>query len=67
MEEISEEELMSIYEWLDSIPLTKPKKNIARDFSDGQLLAEIIKYYLPKMIDINNYPSTSNTSQKNYN
>ena len=67
MEEISEDELMSIYEWLDSIPLTKPKKNIARDFSDGQLLAEIIKYYLPKMIDINNYPSSSNTNQKNYN
>ncbi len=67
MEEINEEELMSIYEWLDSIPLTKPKKNIARDFSDGQLLAEIIKYYLPKMIDINNYPSSSNTNQKNYN
>ena len=45
----------------------KKKKNIANDFSDDQFLAEIIKYYLPKMIDINNYPSTSNTSQKNYN
>ena len=67
MEEISEDELMSIYEWLDSIPLNKPKKNIARDFSDGVLLAEVIKYYLPKMIDINNYPSSSNTNQKNYN
>ena len=30
-------------------------------------LAEVIKYYLPKMIDINNYPSSSNTNHKNYN
>ena len=64
MDEIDEEELMLIYEWIDTIPLTKQKKNIARDFSDGQLLAEVIKYYLPKMVDINNYPSTLNTNQK---
>ena len=24
-----------IYGWVDSIPLTRPKKNISRDFSDG--------------------------------
>lgn len=28
-------ELVYIYEWVDSVPLTRPKKNIARDFSDG--------------------------------
>ena len=67
MDEIDEEELMLIYEWIDTIPLTKQKKNIARDFSDGQLLAEVIKYYLPKMVDINNYPSSLNTNQKNNN
>ncbi len=67
MEEIEEEELMLIYEWIDSIPLSKQKKNIARDFSDGKLLAEVIKYYLPKMVDINNYPSSLNTNQKNNN
>ena len=67
MEEIEEEELMLIYEWIDTIPLTKQKKNIARDFSDGQLLAEVIKYYIPKIVDTNNYPSSSNTNQKNNN
>ena len=67
MEEIEEEELMLIYEWIDSIPLSKQKKNIARDFSDGQLLAEVIKYYIPKIVDINNYPSSLNTNQKNNN
>ena len=40
-----ESELMYIYEWVDSIELSRPKKNIARDFSDGVLLAEIIKSY----------------------
>ena len=28
-------ELMYIYEWVDSVPLTRPKKNISRDFADG--------------------------------
>ena len=67
MDEIDEEEIMLIYEWIDTIPLTKQKKNIARDFSDGQLLAEVIKYYIPKIVDTNNYPSSSNTNQKNNN
>ena len=30
-----EEELMIIYEWIDGVTLSRPKKNIARDFSDG--------------------------------
>ena len=32
---IDEEELQLVYQWVDSVPLTRPKKNIARDFSDG--------------------------------
>ena len=32
----NEEELMQIvYNWVDEIPLSRPKRNIARDFSDG--------------------------------
>lgn len=27
--------LSEIYHWVDSIPLSRPKKNLARDFSDG--------------------------------
>jgi len=30
-----EKEIEQIYEWVDSIPLSRVKKNIARDFSDG--------------------------------
>ena len=62
-----ESELMYIYEWVDSIELSRPKKNIARDFSDGVLLAEIIKSYLPNMVDLHNYPSCSNSKHKESN
>ena len=62
-----ESELMYIYEWVDSIELSRPKKNIARDFSDGVLLAEIIKSYLPHMVDLHNYPSCSNSKHKESN
>ena len=62
-----ESELMYIYEWVDSIELSRPKKNIARDFSDGVLLAEIIKSYFPHMVDLHNYPSCSNSKHKESN
>ena len=42
---ISEEELDRLYAWVDTIPLTRPKKNMARDFSDGLLVAEIIHHF----------------------
>ena len=32
---LSEEEMQIIYNWVDEIPLSRPKRNIARDFSDG--------------------------------
>jgi hypothetical protein len=32
---ITEEELQDIYTWVDQIPLSRPKRNIARDFADG--------------------------------
>ena len=33
--QISEEDMQLIYNWVDEIPLSRPKRNIARDFSDG--------------------------------
>ena len=35
MADLSEEELQTLYCWIDEIPLTRAKKNITRDFSDG--------------------------------
>jgi hypothetical protein len=33
--DLTEEELKPLYMWIDQIPLSRPKRNIARDFSDG--------------------------------
>lgn len=35
MAEFDDAELEELYNWVDSIPLSRPKKSIARDFSDG--------------------------------
>ena len=61
---MSDEDLLSLYEWIDSIPLSREKKNISRDFCDGVLMAEIMKHYYPKMVDIYNYREASSTEQK---
>lgn len=34
-EELTEEELQDLYAWIDKIPLSRPKRHITRDFSDG--------------------------------
>lgn len=59
-----ENPLIKIYELVDSIPLSRPKKNISRDFSDGVLVAEIVKYFKPSFVEIHNYPSKNNTKGK---
>ena len=57
-------QLMTVYEWIDTIPLSREKKNMARDFCDGVLTAEIIKFYYPKLVELHNYPNVSSTKQK---
>ena len=61
---LSDDDLLTLYEWIDSIPLSREKKNIARDFCDGVLMAEIMKHYYPKMVDIYNYPEATSTQLK---
>ena len=77
---INEEEMQEVYNWVDEIPLSRPKKNIARDFSDcGKfeiffilffpivLVAEVVKHFLPNMIDLHNYSNAHSIQQKTYN
>jgi len=64
---LSEEELNAIYNWVDEIPLSRPKKNIARDFADGVLMAEIIHHFFPRIIELHNYSPAHSTSAKLYN
>jgi len=35
MSTLDDELLEDLYAWVDQIPLSRPKKNIHRDFSDG--------------------------------
>lgn len=64
---LDDDELQSIYVWVDSIPLSRPKRNIARDFSDGVLMAEIVAHYFPKLIELHNYSAANSVRQKLYN
>ena len=67
MAELTDDQLQRLYTWIDEIPLSRPKRNIARDFSDGVLLAEVIKHYFPTMVELHNYPAANSTQQKLYN
>ena len=64
MYELSEEDLQEVYAWIDEIPLSRQKKNIARDFSDGVLAAEVVHHFLPKLVDLHNYTPANSTQQK---
>ncbi|XP_056903378.1 sperm flagellar protein 1 [Takifugu flavidus] len=63
-QELTEEELQDLYAWLDKIPLSRPKRHITRDFSDGVLAAEVVKHFLPKLVDLHNYTPANSTQQK---
>lgn len=64
---MTDEDLQKIYVWVDSIPLSRPKRNISRDFSDGVLLAEIVHHYFPKLVELHNYSAANSVRQKLYN
>ena len=42
MEQLDEEQLQDLYAWLDEIPLSRAKRNVARDFSDGGKLVSLV-------------------------
>eukprot|EP00388_Colpodella_angusta_P001888 GDKJ01005867.1.p1 GENE.GDKJ01005867.1~~GDKJ01005867.1.p1 ORF type:complete len:249 (-),score=43.31 GDKJ01005867.1:62-787(-) len=63
----TEEELDELYMWVDTIPLSRPKKSIARDFSDGVLAAEVVASFFPKLVDLHNYEAANSVQKKIYN
>ncbi|XP_030628314.1 sperm flagellar protein 1 [Chanos chanos] len=62
--QLNEEVLQDLYAWIDKIPLSRPKRNITRDFSDGVMTAEVVKHFLPKLVDLHNYTPANSTPQK---
>eukprot|EP00796_Vickermania_ingenoplastis_P007220 gene7220-5073_t len=53
----TEEELHDLYMWAQ-------KKNIARDFSDGCCVAEILHHYFPKLVELHNYVPAMGRARK---
>ncbi|KAM8923792.1 sperm flagellar protein 1-like [Pelodytes ibericus] len=62
--EISEEQLQELYAWIDQVPLSRTKRNISRDFSDGVMVAEVVKHFIPKIVEMHNYIPANSTQQK---
>lgn len=66
-EPLTDEQLRALYAWIDAIPLSRPKRNIQRDFSDGVLLAEVVAAYFPTLVELHNYGPANSLKQKVYN
>ncbi len=64
MTDLTEEELQILYAWIDEIPLSRQKKNITRDFSDGVMAAEVVHHILPSLVELHNYTPANATQQK---
>ncbi|XP_022540382.1 sperm flagellar protein 1 isoform X2 [Astyanax mexicanus] len=62
--DLDEDALQELYAWIDQINLSRPKRNIARDFSDGVMIAEVVKHFYPKLVDLHNYTPAHSTQQK---
>jgi len=61
---IDEDQKQQVSNWVSEIPLTKPKRNTARDFADGVLMAELVHHYLPRLVDLHNYVPGNSAQQK---
>ena len=49
---------------VDNVPFSRPKKNINRDFSDAVMVAQLLYYYNPKLVELHNYPPANSTTKK---
>eukprot|EP00922_Rhytidocystis_sp_ex-Travisia-forbesii_P050724 GHVS01075343.1.p1 GENE.GHVS01075343.1~~GHVS01075343.1.p1 ORF type:complete len:259 (-),score=38.42 GHVS01075343.1:322-1098(-) len=63
----SQDALMGLYRWIDQMELSRPKRNINRDFADGVLMAEVVNYTFPRLTHLHNYSAANSRKQKLYN
>ncbi|KAJ3415173.1 Sperm flagellar protein 1 [Chytridiales sp. JEL 0842] len=66
-QQLTEDEISSLLAWIDEIPLSRPKRNLTRDFSDGVAAAEVVHHFTPKLVELHNYSPANAVSQKLYN
>ncbi|RZC35898.1 sperm flagellar protein 1, partial [Asbolus verrucosus] len=53
-----------LYKWIEEHTITRPKRNINRDFSDALPLCEILKHHFPKLVEMHNYSPKNSHAQK---
>jgi hypothetical protein len=56
--------MQQIYAWVDDIPLTRPKRNITRDFSDGGVISPTLNTLHPTHLAIHTYLPSLTTRTK---
>ncbi len=61
---LTDEQAHQVYTWVDKHALSRPKRNIARDFADGVCVAEILRHYFPQFVEIHNYVPSFSQKQK---
>lgn len=53
-----------LYAWIDEHEISRPKRNLNRDFSDAVAMAELIKTHWPRLVDLHNYAPRSSILRK---
>ncbi|XP_043208826.1 sperm flagellar protein 1-like [Amphibalanus amphitrite] len=66
-DELERAQFEEVYVWVDDIPLSRPRRNIHRDFSDGCMFAEVVQYFVPRLIELHNYIPANSVKQKRQN
>lgn len=61
---LDDNKLVELYSWVDQVPLSRVKKNISRDFSDGVLFAEVINHFVFGLVNLQNYTAASTVRGK---
>uniref|UniRef100_A0A0G4GTN7 Calponin-homology (CH) domain-containing protein n=1 Tax=Chromera velia CCMP2878 TaxID=1169474 RepID=A0A0G4GTN7_9ALVE len=65
--DLSEKKQREVYAWVDSLPLSRPKRNISKDFSDGLMFAEVVRQFFPALIDVHNFKAAPTQTLKRSN
>ncbi|XP_017268343.1 sperm flagellar protein 1 [Kryptolebias marmoratus] len=63
-QKLQDYEIENLLSWLDKIPFSRPKRKLRRDFSDGVLVAEVVKHFFPKFVDLSSLTVPFNSREE---
>lgn len=49
---------------MDRVPLSRARVQVEKDFADGALAAEVVKYYFPDLVDLKEYQLYQNVQDR---